>query len=83
MKINKILDGIINEQSILKTTKTKPIVDAITYRNPISFIYIGPRKPKNDGESEFKSFLNHFERSLEGHGKVFGSCSIATSSFSS
>ena len=34
---------------------------------------------KNDGESEFKSFLNHFERSLKGHGKVFGSCSIATS----
>ena len=48
MNINKILDGIINEQSILKTTKTKPIVDAITYRNPISFMYIGPRKPKKD-----------------------------------
>lgn len=48
MKIGKILKHIINEQNVLKTTKTKPIVDAIKNRNPISFYYVGPKKPKKD-----------------------------------
>lgn len=32
----------------LKTTKVKPIVDAINSRNKITFYYSGPRKPKKD-----------------------------------
>lgn len=48
MKFKKIFDVFINEQSILKTSRTKPIVDAIKNRNPISFMYSGPRKPKKD-----------------------------------
>ena len=42
---------IINEQSvkdILRTTRTKPIVDAIKNRQKITFDYYGPRKPKKD-----------------------------------
>ena len=34
------------EKNILKTSKTKPIVDAIKNRNKISFFYSGPRKGK-------------------------------------
>ena len=49
MKINNILYNIIvEEENILKTTKTKPIVNAIKNRNPITFYYSGPRKPKKD-----------------------------------
>ena len=42
---------LINEQSIkdvLRTTYTKPIVDAIKNRRKISFDYYGPRTPKKD-----------------------------------
>jgi len=39
---------ILEEQNILKTSKTKPIVDAIKSRNKISFFYTGPRKPVKD-----------------------------------
>ena len=39
---------IIEEQNLLKTTKSKPIVDAIKKRIPITFYYSGPRKPKKD-----------------------------------
>jgi hypothetical protein len=39
---------ILEEQNILKTSKTKPIVDAIKNRNKISFFYTGPRKPAKD-----------------------------------
>ena len=46
--LNNIIFDIIEEQSILKTTKTKPIVDAIKNRKKISFYYSGPRKPKKD-----------------------------------
>ena len=46
MKFNIIFEDIVNEQSILKTSVTKPIVDAIKNRNPITFMYNGPRKPK-------------------------------------
>jgi len=45
--INTIFN-IIEEQNILKTSKTKPIVDAIKNRNKISFFYTGPRKPEKD-----------------------------------
>lgn len=42
------LEDIIEEQNegILKTTKNKPLVDAIVNRHPITFYYSGPRKPK-------------------------------------
>lgn len=39
---------VLEEQNIIKTTKTKPIVDAIKNRKKISFYYSGPRKPKKD-----------------------------------
>ena len=48
MIINHTLFDIIEEQNILKTTKTKPIVDAIKNRVPISFYYSGPRKPSRN-----------------------------------
>jgi len=48
MKITHIYKKILSEQSVLETTKTKPIVNAIKNRNPISFYYSGPRKPKKD-----------------------------------
>jgi len=47
MKINNIFNNI-TEQSILKTSRTKPLVDAIKNRYPISFIYTGPQTPKKD-----------------------------------
>lgn len=46
--LNKIIFEILEEQSILKTTRTKPIVDAIKNRKKITFYYSGPRKPKKD-----------------------------------
>jgi len=44
------LEEIIEEQNegILKTTKNKPLVDAIVNRHPITFYYSGPRKPKKE-----------------------------------
>lgn len=48
MKIVKTLYNILNEQNVLKGTRTKPLVDAIKNRNPVSFYYSGPRKPKKD-----------------------------------
>jgi hypothetical protein len=48
MIINNTFFEILEEQNILKTTKTKPIVDAIKNRKKISFYYSGPRKPKKD-----------------------------------
>jgi hypothetical protein len=46
--LNKIIFEILEEQSVLKTTRTKPIVDAIKNRKKITFYYSGPRKPKKD-----------------------------------
>ena len=46
--LNNTIFDIIEEQSILRTTKTKPIVDAIKNRKKITFYYSGPRKPKKD-----------------------------------
>jgi hypothetical protein len=48
MKINKILIEVLNEQVVLQGTRTKPIVNAIKNKNPITFYYSGPRKPKKD-----------------------------------
>jgi hypothetical protein len=38
---------ILEEQNILKTTKTKPIVDAIKNRKKVDFYYSGPRKGRD------------------------------------
>lgn len=46
--LNKVIFEILEEQSVLRTTKTKPIVDAIKNRKKITFYYSGPRKPKKD-----------------------------------
>ena len=45
MVINNIFFDILMEQMVLKTTQSKPIVDAIKNRNPVTFYYSGPRKP--------------------------------------
>ncbi len=55
MTLNDFLNEVIVEQirdqykndPALKTTKTKPLVDAIVNRHPITFYYSGPRKPKS------------------------------------
>jgi hypothetical protein len=46
--IENILSQFLFEQNILKTTQTKPIVDAIKNHQTITFDYYGPRKPKKD-----------------------------------
>jgi len=50
MTLDSLFNEIIEEQDypVLKTTKNKPLVSAITNRNPISFYYSGPRKPKKN-----------------------------------
>jgi hypothetical protein len=48
MKFNNIFIDIIKEQSVLNTTVSKPIVNAIKKRYPVTFYYSGPRKPKKD-----------------------------------
>ena len=55
MTLNDFFNDVIVEQirdqykndPALKTTKTKPLVDAILNRHPITFYYSGPRKPKS------------------------------------
>jgi len=46
--LNNTIFNIIEEQNITKTSKTKPVVDAIKNRKKITFYYSGPRKPKKD-----------------------------------
>lgn len=46
MKLEDIIEE--QDQGILKTTKNKPLVDAIVNRHPITFYYSGPRKPKKN-----------------------------------
>lgn len=48
MTLNEFYTEILEEQddSVIKTTKNKPIVTAIKSRHPITFYYSGPRKPK-------------------------------------
>ena len=56
MTLDNILNNIIEEQVtggnekalVLKTSKSKPLVDAIINRHPITFYYSGPRKPKKN-----------------------------------
>ena len=48
MSFTNTIFKILEEQNILRTSKTKPIVDAIKNRNKISFFYTGPRKPAKD-----------------------------------
>lgn len=56
MTLEESFSEIIEEQikqgyennTILKTTKTKPLVKAIITRNPVTFYYSGPRKPKKN-----------------------------------
>jgi hypothetical protein len=48
MKLKETILSLLQEQNILKTTATKPIVDAIKNRRKISFNYSGKRKPKKD-----------------------------------
>ena len=48
--INTIFN-ILEEQNILKTTKTKPIVDAIKNRKKVDFYYSGPRKGRDSVKS--------------------------------
>ena len=51
MNFNQIFFDVIEEQNILKTTKTKPIVDAIKNRKKVDFYYSGPRKGRNSVKS--------------------------------
>jgi hypothetical protein len=54
MIFNEIIFKLLEEQNIIKTTKTKPIVDAIKNRNKISFYYSGPRKGKDSVKSGYR-----------------------------
>lgn len=51
MNFNQTFFDVIEEQNILKTTKTKPIVDAIKSRKKVDFYYSGPRKGRNSVKS--------------------------------
>ena len=51
MNFNQTFFNVIEEQNILKTTKTKPIVDAIKSRKKVDFYYSGPRKGRNSVKS--------------------------------
>lgn len=46
--LNNTIFDIIEEQNITKTSKTKPIADAIKDRKKITFYYSGPKRPKKD-----------------------------------
>jgi len=48
MLFQKTILNILEEQSFLGTTKTRPIIDAIKNRKKITFMYSGPRRPKKD-----------------------------------
>jgi len=48
MIFNKIFFELLQEQNILKTSKTQPLVDAIRQRHPITFYYTGPQKPEKE-----------------------------------
>ena len=51
MNFNQTFFNVIEEQNILKTTKTKPIVDAIKNRKKVDFYYSGSRKGRNSVKS--------------------------------
>lgn len=48
MVFNKLILNLLVEADFLKGRKTKPLVDAITNRNPITFYYSGPRGKGKD-----------------------------------
>lgn len=48
MALNNTIFLILEDNAVLRTTRTKPIVDAIKNRKKISFYYSGPYKPKKD-----------------------------------
>jgi hypothetical protein len=48
MNLNKIFFKIIEEQDVPKGKKSNTLVSAITYRNPITFYYTGPKEPSKD-----------------------------------
>jgi hypothetical protein len=48
MIFNKMFFELLQEQNILKTSKTQPLVDAIRQRHPITFYYSGPQKPEKE-----------------------------------
>lgn len=48
MIFNKMFFELLQEQNILKTSKTQPLVDAIRQRHPITFYYTGPQKPEKE-----------------------------------
>ena len=51
MSFTNTIFKILEEQNILKTTKTKPIVDAIKNRKKIDFYYSGPRNGRDSVKS--------------------------------
>jgi hypothetical protein len=48
MKLQDFITLLLEDEIALKTTANKPIVKAIKQRNPITFMYSGPYKPKKD-----------------------------------
>ena len=51
MNIENYLISILEEQNVLRSSKTKPLVKAIVDRHPISFFYSGPRRGKDSVKS--------------------------------
>lgn len=49
MNINTLFKKILEEADFLKGRKTKPLVNAITNRNPITFYYSGPKENGKEG----------------------------------
>lgn len=45
---DEVIFNILQEQDFLKGRKTKPLVNAITNRNPITFYYTGPKSPEKE-----------------------------------
>ena len=48
MIFNKLFLELIQEQRSLGSPKTKPLVDAVKNRHPITFYYNGPQSPERD-----------------------------------
>jgi hypothetical protein len=49
MSINTLFQKVLIEADFLKGRKTKPLVNAITDRNPITFYYSGPKENGKEG----------------------------------
>jgi hypothetical protein len=48
MILKETILRLINEQNYKGNTKTQPLINAIKNRNPVTFFYSGPIKPKKD-----------------------------------